>query len=191
MHGVDDNSKAGLIKPKVSWKHLRPSSAFGMEACFGGHLTTTGSAAKPHREADGAQVCYPLPDVRPPRQMRRRQYRRSLRSRPTAPMHFVSKDYQQISFTCIAPQRLHEKHTATCNKLRHHLSESESSCRRWPTCAATSQRSWNICRAVPPTSVLQQRRQDAPRPNHNASDRYLCIQPVLVSTEILISKRYE
>ena len=43
VHGVDDNGKAVLVKPKVSREHLLPLVAqlppcvIGMEACSGAH----------------------------------------------------------------------------------------------------------------------------------------------------------
>ena len=43
VHGVDDNGKAALVKPKVSREHLLPLIAqlppclIGMEACSGAH----------------------------------------------------------------------------------------------------------------------------------------------------------
>ena len=43
VHGVDDNGKAALVKPKVSCEHLLPLIAqlppcvIGMEACSGAH----------------------------------------------------------------------------------------------------------------------------------------------------------
>ncbi len=43
VHGVDDNGKAVLVKPKVSREHLPalvaqlPACVIGMEACSGAH----------------------------------------------------------------------------------------------------------------------------------------------------------
>jgi transposase len=43
MHGVDDNGKPALVKPKVSREHLLPLIAhlppclIGIEACSGAH----------------------------------------------------------------------------------------------------------------------------------------------------------
>ena len=67
VHGVDDNGKSVLVKPKVSREHLLPLIAplppcvIGMEACSGAHHWARLSA-------DGPQIRHALPPVGQARQ---------------------------------------------------------------------------------------------------------------------------